>query len=143
MAEELGVRIGIHPDDPPVADVGGIPRCIFGTFDGYRRALLDWPTWVSEGLVDGVYLWFREFVDPALIVPQTEQAVELIAGRCPLIAELSCYHRGSLKTAEALLEGARLARQGGANAVGVYRGDPVEALDLWPAVEQIGEDNRS
>ncbi len=39
VAEESGVRIGIHPDDPPVYDLGGIPRCIFGTFDGYRRAL--------------------------------------------------------------------------------------------------------
>jgi mannonate dehydratase len=39
VAEEAGVRIGIHPDDPPVYDLGGIPRCIFGTFDGYRRAL--------------------------------------------------------------------------------------------------------
>ena len=39
VAEEAGVRIGIHPDDPPVYGLGGIPRCIFGTFDGYRRAL--------------------------------------------------------------------------------------------------------
>jgi mannonate dehydratase len=39
VAEELGMRIGIHPDDPPVPELGGIPRCIFGSFDGYRRAL--------------------------------------------------------------------------------------------------------
>ena len=39
VAEELGVRIGIHPDDPPVEALGGIPRCIFGTFDGYKKAL--------------------------------------------------------------------------------------------------------
>jgi mannonate dehydratase len=39
VAEEAGVYIGIHPDDPPVSDLGGIPRCIFGTFEGYRRAL--------------------------------------------------------------------------------------------------------
>ena len=31
--------IGIHPDDPPVYALGGIPRCIFGTFAGYQRAL--------------------------------------------------------------------------------------------------------
>lgn len=39
VAEEYGVYIGIHPDDPPVFPVGGIPRSIFGTFDGYKRAI--------------------------------------------------------------------------------------------------------
>jgi len=39
VAEELGIRIGIHPDDPPVPELGGVPRCIFGSFDGYARAL--------------------------------------------------------------------------------------------------------
>ncbi len=39
VAEETGVRIGIHPDDPPVPELGGVPRCIFGSFDGYVRAL--------------------------------------------------------------------------------------------------------
>ncbi|MDZ4802416.1 MAG: mannonate dehydratase [Bryobacteraceae bacterium] len=39
VAEETGVRIGIHPDDPPVPELGGVPRCIFGNFDGYVKAL--------------------------------------------------------------------------------------------------------
>lgn len=39
LAEELGIRIGIHPNDPPVPEIGGVPRCIFSSFDGYRRAL--------------------------------------------------------------------------------------------------------
>ena len=39
MAEEEGIRIGIHPDDPPVPELGGVPRCIFGNYDGYVRAL--------------------------------------------------------------------------------------------------------
>ena len=38
VAEEAGVLIGIHPDDPPAPELGGIPRCIFSSFDGYRRA---------------------------------------------------------------------------------------------------------
>jgi mannonate dehydratase len=38
VAEEAGVRIGIHPDDPPVPELGGVPRCIFGNFEGYKRA---------------------------------------------------------------------------------------------------------
>jgi mannonate dehydratase len=39
VAETAGVYIGIHPDDPPVFDLGGVPRCIFGNFAGYTRAL--------------------------------------------------------------------------------------------------------
>ncbi len=39
VAEEVGVRIGVHPDDPPVPELGGVPRCIFGNFDGYVKAL--------------------------------------------------------------------------------------------------------
>jgi mannonate dehydratase len=39
VAEDEGVYIGFHPDDPPVYALGGIPRCIFGTFAGYQRAL--------------------------------------------------------------------------------------------------------
>lgn len=39
VAEEAGVRIGIHPDDPPQPMLAGVPRCIFSSFDGYRKAL--------------------------------------------------------------------------------------------------------
>jgi mannonate dehydratase len=39
VAEEVGVRIGIHPDDPPVPVLAGVPRCIFGNFEGYKRAM--------------------------------------------------------------------------------------------------------
>ena len=39
VAEEAGVFIGIHPDDPPVYSLGGIPRCMFGNFEGYKKAM--------------------------------------------------------------------------------------------------------
>lgn len=38
VAEEVGVRIGFHPCDPPVPSLFGVPR-IFSTFDDYKRAL--------------------------------------------------------------------------------------------------------
>jgi mannonate dehydratase len=39
VAEEEGVLIGIHPDDPPgLTRLGGVPR-LFSTFDNYVRAL--------------------------------------------------------------------------------------------------------
>ena len=39
VAEENGVRIGIHPDDPPEPELAGVPRCIFANFEGYKRAM--------------------------------------------------------------------------------------------------------
>jgi len=39
VAEEAGVYIGVHPDDPPVYPLGGIPRCMFGNFAGYQKAM--------------------------------------------------------------------------------------------------------
>ena len=39
VAEAAGVRIGIHPDDPPQPMLGGIPRCIFSDHAGYQRAM--------------------------------------------------------------------------------------------------------
>jgi mannonate dehydratase len=38
VAEEAGVKIGIHPDDPPVESLGGVAR-IFRNFDGFKRAM--------------------------------------------------------------------------------------------------------
>jgi len=39
VAEESNVYIGIHPDDPPVPVLGGVPRPLFSSFDGFVRAL--------------------------------------------------------------------------------------------------------
>lgn len=38
VAEEYGIRVGIHLDDPPVPVLAGVPR-IFINFENYKRAL--------------------------------------------------------------------------------------------------------
>jgi mannonate dehydratase len=37
VAEKANVRLGLHPDDPPVAKMNGVAK-IFTHYDGYRRA---------------------------------------------------------------------------------------------------------
>lgn len=39
VAEDEGVLIGIHPDDPPEPELAGVPRCIFSSHAGYAQAL--------------------------------------------------------------------------------------------------------
>jgi mannonate dehydratase len=39
VAEEAGVRIGIHPEDPPGLTLGNVPRVVASSFEGYKRAL--------------------------------------------------------------------------------------------------------
>jgi mannonate dehydratase len=64
VAEEAEVRIGLHPDDPPVPSLGGVAR-IFRDFAGYRRAVetADSPyfglcfcvgTWAEGGAATGM-----------------------------------------------------------------------------------------
>lgn len=38
VAEEAGVRLALHPDDPPVPELGGIAR-LFYHFEGFRKAM--------------------------------------------------------------------------------------------------------
>ena len=38
VAEEAGVKLALHPDDPPVPELGAIAR-LFHTADGFRRAM--------------------------------------------------------------------------------------------------------
>jgi mannonate dehydratase len=38
VCEEAGVRMALHPDDPPVPSLGGVAR-LFRNFDGFRRAM--------------------------------------------------------------------------------------------------------
>ena len=38
VAEEAGVKLALHPDDPPVESLGGIAR-IFRSFEGFKRAM--------------------------------------------------------------------------------------------------------
>jgi mannonate dehydratase len=65
VAENLGVRLGVHPDDPPVPVLGGVPRSIFSSMPGYLHALDAFPspslgvclclgTWLEGGTGMGV-----------------------------------------------------------------------------------------
>jgi uncharacterized lipoprotein YddW (UPF0748 family) len=103
----------------------------------YRNGLQDWPAWVRRKSIDEIHLWFRTTSDPREVEKFTKQAAVAVAGRCPLIVELSCYHVGSFQEPALLLEAARRARGSGADAIGLYRSHAVEQLGFWPLLEKI------
>ncbi len=49
VAEEAGVKLALHPDDPPVESLGGIAR-IFRNFEGFRHAMEDVAPSPNHGL---------------------------------------------------------------------------------------------
>ncbi len=49
VAEEAGVKLALHPDDPPVPELGGIAR-LFYHFEGFRKAMEDIAPSPSHGL---------------------------------------------------------------------------------------------
>ena len=107
--------------------------------DHYLKVLQDWRAWVDEGLVDELYLWFRTSSDLEALERQTTYAADVIKGRCPLIAELSCYHPGSFQEPALMVEAGRVARANGADAVGVYRSHAVDQLGFWPVLEELAK----
>ena len=43
VAEQEGIKLGIHPDDPPVDEVGGVPR-IMNSFESFKRLIEIYPS---------------------------------------------------------------------------------------------------
>ena len=43
VCEEAGVRLALHPDDPPISSLGGVAR-LFTNFEGFRRAMEKHPS---------------------------------------------------------------------------------------------------
>jgi mannonate dehydratase len=43
VAEEEGIRLGIHPCDPPVAQLGGVPQ-LLRSFEAYKRLIEIYPS---------------------------------------------------------------------------------------------------
>ncbi len=78
VAEEAGVRLALHPDDPPVDSLGGVAR-IFRSFEHFERAMdtFDSPMhgldfcmgcWSEMGGHDNVVRAIRHFGDQGKII---------------------------------------------------------------------------
>lgn len=96
----------------------------------------DWPAWAQEGLVDAITLRLMTG-DIEAIAGQVRAAREALGDKVLLVAQLCCWGERRLSTAEDILRAAHTAVEAGADAVGIYRADSVQALGLRPALEQL------
>jgi mannonate dehydratase len=75
VAEAAGIRLGIHPDDPPVPELGGVSR-LLGSFDAYKRltSIVDSPyngiefcqgtfSEMEDAKDDGIYEMIKYFTE--------------------------------------------------------------------------------
>ncbi len=124
----------------------------------YRR-MLDWPTWMEEGLIDVFYpsFYLRDVkagsmrvpsLDPITIGDVTSRVKGVAKDRCEVYPLLNIYRGRGLgqpgdreKTTEQLLHGAKAAMGAGADGIGVYRADQIVALDLWDTLGDIAAGN--
>ena len=98
VAEEAGVQLALHPDDPPVASLGGVAR-IFCDFDGFKRAMdtFDSPNhgldfcmgcWSEMGGMQSVIHAIRHFGERSKIIYVHFRDVQ---GQVPLLQRM--FHR--------------------------------------------------
>ena len=104
---------------------------------GYLKVGQDWEKWVSEGLIDELYIWFRTTNNLNEVSDGVDNFVRKVNDRCPVIAEFSCYHPGSFQDGEKILKASSIAKSKGANSVGIYKAQSVEQLNLWPTLNQM------
>lgn len=102
----------------------------------------DWPAWSQLGIT--IVLRHPDG-DPVSIAAAVNAARMRLQGSPAdrLISQLNCWRAEGPRNSRDLLAAARAALAAGADEVGVYRADSVEALDLWPALAAIAELNAS
>jgi mannonate dehydratase len=91
VAEEAGVKLALHPDDPPGRDIGGVAR-IMSSFEGFQRAaeIVDSPNsgllfcigcWAEMGGSENVLRGIRHFGPRGKLVYVHFRDVQVTAGR--------------------------------------------------------------
>ena len=97
----------------------------------------DWGVWGSEGLVDSLVLRHRG-QDIGCIAGRVRAARELVGSEVHLVSQLDCWRKNGLRDSSALVEASEAVQEAGADAVGIYRADAVEAFDIWDGLACIG-----
>jgi uncharacterized lipoprotein YddW (UPF0748 family) len=123
-----------------------------------RGSFVDWPTWVSEGLLDEVMVIHEHFdltaLDLMKLFRETRAARALVGGRTKLMMGLWCYNLHDAPVAEGkrMLElGVNAAVQAGADGIVLWESTPIHGwgsaigggggvdIGLWSKVQQLAQ----
>lgn len=102
------------------------------------RWMHDWPAWAREDLIDAITLRLMTD-DLGTITGHVRAARQALPDTVPLIAQLCCWGERRFSTADEVLRGVRTAQDAGADAIGIYRADSIDALDLWPVLKYLAK----
>ena len=119
-------------------DLGFSATMIAADGDDYVKVMQDPRAWVEQELLDEYYIWFRTTSSLDEVRRQTKWMADTVGRSRPFTVQLSCYHPGSFQDPDLLLEAARIAKDNGADHVGVYRSHAVEQLGFWDVLANIG-----
>jgi mannonate dehydratase len=78
-AEAAGVRLALHPDDPPVESLGGVPR-LFNGPEGFQRAMDIAHNSPASGLNFCLGNWSAMGTDIAAVIRQFGQRGQIVYG---------------------------------------------------------------
>jgi len=121
--------------------------------------MIDWPTWVEEGLIDALHprFWIIDpgyvksypnstsgswHVSPNRIAQEKFTIKQTIGNRCKLYGTVLCKHDGPASPIEELtpkiIESAKAIIESGSDGVGIYTDDQIMATDeFWSCLHRI------
>lgn len=106
------------------------------SMEAYLGVMTDWPTWVEHRWFDTIYLWHTHG-DMARIDRDTRAFRTQIPDDYPLGIQLASWGADRLNTPQRLREAAKIAWEAGADHIGVYRMDAVQAYQLWDTLPEL------
>ena len=99
-----------------------------------KQSLQDWKTWARMGIIDKIHqAWYTRDLD--LIYSSIRRVRGAVPARVKVNNFIACYG-GNLNTPELLHKGVEASLAAGADEVTIYRGDVIDELKLWPAIQE-------
>ena len=126
--------------------------------DGAYKLMLDWPTWVEEGLVDALHprFWIIDphyplsypnsdtgswYVDPDRIKTEISRVKEVVGGKCKIYGTVLGKNGGGIPIEDMIertVAAARAMTEAGSDGFGVYADERVMAeQSFWRALNRI------